>query len=49
MTLPRLSVLSTYWQSHPPVHISVAAFIGIKPVLKADPEALDFINLPDFE
>lgn len=30
VTLPRLAALSAHWAQYPPVHISVAAFVGIK-------------------
>ncbi len=28
MTFPRFDELTTYWAKHPPVHISVAAYLG---------------------
>ncbi len=31
LDLPRLQALNSYWDSHPPVHILVAAYMGIKP------------------
>jgi hypothetical protein len=31
MDLPRLYAMNDYWQQHPPVHIMVAAYLGIKP------------------
>jgi hypothetical protein len=30
MTLPRLYAFNRYWENHPPVHIMVAAYFGIK-------------------
>ena len=30
VTLPRLAALDAHWAKHPPVHMSVAAFAGIK-------------------
>ena len=35
MTLPRFTALSAYWRNYPPVHISVAAYLGIN---KSDDE-----------
>jgi len=29
MTVPRLAALSKYWRDYPPVHIMVAAYLGI--------------------
>ena len=29
MTLPRMLALVTYWQRYPPVHESVASFLGL--------------------
>jgi hypothetical protein len=29
MTLPRFLALSRYWAKHPPVHLMVAAYLGI--------------------
>lgn len=31
LTLPRYEALCRYWESHPPVHLMVAAYLGIKP------------------
>lgn len=31
MTLDRLGALTKYWNSHPPMHLMVAAYLGIKP------------------
>lgn len=31
MDLPRLYAMNDYWDAHPPVHIMVAAYLGIKP------------------
>lgn len=31
LDLPRLQALNSYWRSHPPLHIMVAAHLGIKP------------------
>ena len=30
MTLPEVAELTDYWATHPPVHIALAAFLGIK-------------------
>ena len=32
MTMDQVLELSAYWQDHPPVHLLVAAFMGVKPV-----------------
>lgn len=29
--LPRLEALTRYWEGHPPTHVMVAAYFGIKP------------------
>lgn len=31
MDLPRLYAMNDYWHQHPPVHIMVAAYLGVKP------------------
>lgn len=31
MDLPRLNALYAYWADHPPIHLLVAAYFGIKP------------------
>jgi len=31
MTLPRLEALNKYWSDFPPVHLTMAAYVGIKP------------------
>jgi hypothetical protein len=31
MTLPEYYRLCRYWQGHPPVHLMVAGYLGIKP------------------
>ena len=31
MTLPRVYALNEYWHAHPPVHLMIAAYLGIKP------------------
>ncbi len=38
MTLPRLYAMNRYWQDHPPVHILLAAFMGMKPTDKMEAE-----------
>lgn len=44
--LPRLEALNRYWAGHPPVHVMVAAYFGIKPEDEAsDPEKQDFTAL----
>lgn len=37
MTLPEANELCAYWRDHPPVHILVAAYLGIKPKSTASP------------
>lgn len=37
MTLPRLDALMGYYEDHPPVHLMVAAYLGIRS--KARPRA----------
>jgi len=36
MTLPRLYGLNEYWRDHPPLHILIGAFLGIKPASKSE-------------
>ena len=43
MTLPRLYALNEYWVDHPPVHIMVAAYLGIKPKAKIDNQSGDML------
>jgi hypothetical protein len=31
LTVPRLMALNRYWANHPPVHIMIAAYLGVKP------------------
>ena len=31
LDLPRIQHLNEYWREHPPVHILVASYMGIKP------------------
>lgn len=31
MDIPRLLAMNGYWDKHPPVHLMVAAYLGIKP------------------
>ena len=35
MDFPRLFAMNRYWQQHPPLHIMVASFMGIKPEARA--------------
>lgn len=37
MTLPRLSGMMEYWNEHPPLHILLAAFMGVKPSRRGRP------------
>jgi hypothetical protein len=41
MTLPRLYALSHYWNDNPPLHILVAAFLNVKPKVKAEEQSID--------
>jgi hypothetical protein len=34
MDLPRLAFLNKYWADYPPLHIMVAAYLGIGPTAK---------------
>ncbi|WP_148293732.1 hypothetical protein [Azospirillum sp. B4] len=43
-TLPRYHALWRYWRRHPPVHLMVAAYLGIKP---DEPSPVDEIGLAD--
>jgi hypothetical protein len=49
MTLPRLYALSAYWQKFPPVHISVAAFVGINNEKPKPKKSAEFLELPEYE
>jgi hypothetical protein len=33
MTLPEYYRLCRYWRAHPPLHLMVAAYLGIKPAV----------------
>lgn len=41
--LPRLAALNDYWSVHPPVHVMVAAYLGIGAETK--PKEQDFSEL----
>lgn len=43
--LPRLAALNTYWDNHPPVHVMVAAYLGIKPATASASGEQDFGEL----
>lgn len=43
-TLPRYQALWRYWRHHPPVHLMVAAYLGIKP---EGPPPVDEVGLAD--
>jgi hypothetical protein len=36
MTLPRLYEFGRSWADHPPTHLLLGAFLGVKPALKQD-------------
>ena len=38
MTLPRLDALMGYYEDHPPVHLMVAAYMGVKRKPKPQPQ-----------
>jgi hypothetical protein len=38
MTLPRLQALNDYWRDHPPLHILLGSFLGVKPAAKIKEE-----------
>jgi hypothetical protein len=42
MTLPQLAQLNKYWKSNPPVHVMIAAYLGVK--AKSDEPAVDDIG-----
>ena len=35
LDMPSLAALTEYWDSYPPTHVMVAAYLGIKPKAKA--------------
>ena len=35
MDLMRLAALNHYWDSHPPLHLMVQSYLGIKPVSRS--------------
>lgn len=41
MDLPRLLALQAYWADHPPLHLMVKAYLGIKPKEKEEPGRLE--------
>ncbi|MDE1145640.1 MAG: hypothetical protein PW843_03335 [Azospirillaceae bacterium] len=43
-TLPRYRALWRYWRRHPPVHLMMAAYLGIKP---DEPPPVDEVGLGD--
>ena len=45
LTLPRYLALSRYWSDHPPIHLMVAAYLGIKPRPKqSETDAAEFFQ-----
>ncbi len=40
MTLPRVMEIQNYWRKHPPVHVMIAAYLGIKPEAESKSETL---------
>lgn len=45
--LPRLTALSGYWRRHPPMHIMVAAYLGVgdKPARERDEDGTSLFDL----
>jgi len=43
MTLPRLREMKNYWQHNPPIHLMIAAYLGIK---SKPAEASESVNDP---
>lgn len=43
MTLPRLYALSKYWEENPPVHVLLAAFMGLKKKKSEGANVEDFL------
>jgi hypothetical protein len=43
LDLPSLNALTRYWTRHPPVHLMVAAYLGIK----AEPEKAEPVQQAD--
>jgi hypothetical protein len=48
MTLPRLYAMDSYWESRPPTHMMVAAYLGIKKQPKIQRGKIATIN-PEWE
>lgn len=46
LDVPRLTALTTYWRNNPPLHVMVAAYLGIKP--KATPKENDPAEIDAF-
>ena len=45
LDLIRLEALNQYWDNHPPTHILIASYLGIKP--KTKPKPLDTNNMAE--
>ena len=45
MTLPRFYAVQRYWAAHPPTHLMVAAYLGIKPGTASGDPAGSFDDL----
>ena len=39
MTIPRMTDLATYWKAHPPLHLMVQNYLGIKGEAKPSAQA----------
>lgn len=43
--LPRLAAMNAYWKDRPPVHLMVAAYLGIKPASQSSEDAPDLMQV----
>lgn len=43
--LPRLNAMMGYWEGKPPIHVMIAAYMGIKPARKITDENPENIGL----
>ena len=44
MDMADFDMLATYWQDHPPPHLMIAGYLGIKPKKKTEPTE-DFVQI----
>ena len=45
MTLPRLYAFTKYWADHPPTHLLLGAFFGVKPASKKEEQKANLSEL----